>query len=45
MVELEALERGDCKRLKEDGSGSVVDSTEIERGLNQPASKSAQLLR
>ncbi|CAE7819422.1 A39 [Symbiodinium microadriaticum] len=44
MVELEALERGDCKRLKEDGSGSVVDSTEIERGLNQPASKSAQLL-
>lgn len=44
MVELEALERGERKRLKEDGAGTVVDSTGIELDLNQPASKSAQLL-
>ncbi|CAE7801418.1 unnamed protein product [Symbiodinium sp. CCMP2456] len=44
MVELEALERGDWKTLKEDVSESVVDSTGIELDLNQPASNSARLL-
>ncbi|CAE7333610.1 unnamed protein product [Symbiodinium sp. CCMP2592] len=44
MVELEALERGDWKRLEEDGSESAVDSTAIKLDLDQSASKSAQLL-
>ncbi|CAE7393555.1 unnamed protein product [Symbiodinium sp. CCMP2456] len=57
MVELEALERREWKRLKEESlglhtvrslppeaSGCLVDSTGIELDLNQPASKSAQLL-
>jgi len=43
MVELEALERGDRKRL-EDGSRSAVDSTGVKLDLVQSASNSAQLL-
>ncbi|CAE7542182.1 unnamed protein product [Symbiodinium sp. CCMP2592] len=47
MVELEALKRGDWKRLEEDGSGSAVDTTGIKLSLGSlggSASSPAQLL-